>query len=35
MGISGTPAFFVEGHFVNGAQPEVLKAAIAKAKRGK
>ena len=35
MGINGTPAFFVEGHFVNGAQPELLKAAIAKAKTGK
>lgn len=35
MGIDGTPAFFVEGHFVNGAQPELLKAAIAKAKAGK
>ncbi|MDB5469664.1 MAG: disulfide bond formation protein DsbA [Caulobacter sp.] len=35
MGINGTPAFFVEGDFVSGAQAEVLKAAIAKAKRGK
>lgn len=35
MGINGTPAFFVEGDFVSGAQPEVLKAAIAKALSGK
>ncbi|MDO9335858.1 MAG: DsbA family protein [Caulobacter sp.] len=35
MGINGTPAFFVEGDFISGAQTEVLKAAIAKAKVGK
>jgi protein-disulfide isomerase len=35
MGIDGTPAFFVEGDFISGAQPELLKAAIAKAKSGK
>lgn len=35
MGIDGTPAFFVEDQFVSGAQPEVLKAAIVKAKREK
>ena len=35
MGVNGTPAFFVEGDFISGAQPELLKAAIAKAKSGK
>lgn len=35
MGIDGTPAFFVEGTYIEGAQPELLKAAIAKAKREK
>jgi protein-disulfide isomerase len=35
MGINGTPAFFVEGDFISGAQTEALKAAIAKALSGK
>ena len=35
MGINGTPAFFVEGDFISGAQTEALKAAIAKALSGR
>jgi protein-disulfide isomerase len=35
MGFNGTPAFFVEDDYISGAQTEVLKAAIARAKRGK